>query len=137
MLWLKSFHILFDMAWLAGLFYMPRIMVHYVEGQAAGEDVRRLIIMIGRLFGFSSLMAALAIATGVALWLLYGFSGNWLWLKITLVLLLAVYHHACLLYIKRMRTGAALPGGLYFRIFNEAGLLIVFPIIVLVVVKPF
>ena len=32
MLWFKTFHILFVMAWMAGVFYLPRILVHYVEG---------------------------------------------------------------------------------------------------------
>jgi putative membrane protein len=45
MLWLKTFHILFMMSWMAGIFYLPRIFVHFVEGQKAGEDVARLAIM--------------------------------------------------------------------------------------------
>ena len=54
MLWVKTFHILFVMAWMAGLFYLPRILVHYVEGKQAKEDVQRLIIMGQKLFRFSS-----------------------------------------------------------------------------------
>ena len=45
MLWIKTFHILFVMAWMAGVFYLPRILVHYVEGKAADEDTRRLVTM--------------------------------------------------------------------------------------------
>ncbi len=57
MLWIKTFHILGVMAWMAGIFYLPRIFVHYREGSDAGEDVRRLVIMAGRLYGFMTLMA--------------------------------------------------------------------------------
>ena len=45
LLWVKTAHILFVIAWVAGLFYLPRILVHYVEGKNAGEDTRRLVIM--------------------------------------------------------------------------------------------
>ena len=45
MLWIKVIHVLFVMAWMAGVFYLPRILVHAAEGQTAGEDTRRLIIM--------------------------------------------------------------------------------------------
>ena len=137
MLLLKSVHILFVIAWMAGLFYMPRIMVHYVEGWDADEDVRRLVTMLRKLFYFSSMMAVIAMGTGIALWLIYGFSGLWLWTKLGLVGLLAVYHHFCMVFMQRMQSGAPLPGGLAFRVFNEGALLIVFPIIVLVVMKPF
>ena len=137
MLVLKSFHILFVMAWMAGLFYMPRIMVHYVEGREADEDVRRLVTMLRKLFGFSSMMAVIAIGTGIALWLVWGFSGLWLWSKLALVGVLAVYHHVCMLFMKRMQRGAALPSGFAFRLFNEGALIIVVPIILLVEIKPF
>ena len=82
MLWIKTFHILFVMAWMAGLFYMPRIFVHYVEGKDAGEDVRRLVIMVGKLFRFSTIMALLALGLGLWLWLWYGITGTWLKIKL-------------------------------------------------------
>lgn len=137
MLLLKSVHILFVIAWMAGLFYMPRIMVHYVEGREADEDVRRLVTMLRKLFYFSSMMAVVAMGSGIALWLIYGFGGLWLWTKLALVALLAAYHHVCMMFMKRMQSGAALPGGMAFRVFNEGALIIVFPIILLVVMKPF
>ena len=52
MLWIKALHLFAVIAWLAGLFYLPRIFVHYAEGRAQGEDVRRLVVMARRLFVF-------------------------------------------------------------------------------------
>lgn len=137
MLWIKTFHILFVISWLAGLFYMPRIFVHYVEGSHAGEDVRRLVVMATRLFRFSSVMAALALGLGFWLWLGYGFQGTWLWVKLGLVGLLLCYHAQCFRYIQKMRAEKPIPTSLYFRIFNESALVIVVPILIMVVVKPF
>ena len=122
---------------MAGLFYMPRIFVHYVEGQQADEDVRRLIVMAGKLFRFSSVMATLALGLGLWLWLGYGFQGVWLWIKLALVGLLLAYHGQCYRYILKMQAQREIPTSLFFRLFNESALLIVIPILIMVVVKPF
>lgn len=45
LLWIKTFHVLAVTAWLAGIYYLPRIFVHYSEASEAGEDVRRLVTM--------------------------------------------------------------------------------------------
>jgi len=137
MLWIKTFHILFVMAWMAGLFYLPRILVHYVEGKAAQEDVHRLVIMATKLLKFSALMALFALGLGFTLWLVYGFSGTWLWLKMGFVALLVLYHGQCWRYVQKMKNSEIINSSVYFRIFNEMALLIVIPILILVVVKPF
>jgi len=140
MLWLKCFHLLFVIAWLAGVFYLPRIFVHYVEGRAAGEDVRRLIVMAERLFGFMSVMALIAIALGLTLWISYAeayASARWLPLKMVFVVGVVAYHLYCGSLLGRMRTGEALPGGIALRLLNEGALLLLIPILILAVVKPF
>jgi putative membrane protein len=136
MLWIKALHLIAVIAWLAGLFYLPRIFVHYAEGRARGEDVRRLVIMAGKLFGFMTIMALIAIAFGLWLWLGYHDSGLWLMVKLLFVLALIGYHLACRVMLGRLRRGDAMPGGLALRMFNEAALLLVVPIILLAVVKP-
>lgn len=137
MLWFKVFHLLFVTAWMAGLFYLPRIFVHYVEGLAAGEDVRRLVVMGDKLYRFSSLMALLALGFGVVLWLVYGISGNWLYAKMGLVAVLLLYHHQCMRYLRQMKRREQLPSSLFFRLFNESALLVFIPILILVILKPF
>lgn len=137
MLWIKTFHILFVMAWMAGLFYLPRILVHYVEGKQADEGVERLVIMATKLLRFSALMALLALGLGFTLWLSYGFTGTWLWLKMGFVALLILYHGQCWRYVQKMVSDEIINSSIFFRIFNEMALIIVIPILILVVVKPF
>lgn len=137
MLWVKVFHMLFVTAWMVGLFYLPRIMVHYTAGLVAGEDVRRLVIMAEKLFNFTTLMALPAMAFGIWLWLGYGFSGNWLNLKFFFVFLLLAYHFQCFKYLSRMKSDQPIPSSLFFRFFNEVTLLIFVPILILVILKPF
>jgi putative membrane protein len=137
MLWLKCFHLLGVIAWLAGIFYLPRIFVHYVEGMAASEDVRRLVIMARRLYGFMTIMALIALALGAWLWLSYGYSGRWLHYKLLLVAGLIAYHLFCRRLLNRMQRGEPLPSPIMLRFLNEGALLLVVPILILAVVKPF
>jgi putative membrane protein len=140
MLWIKCFHLLFVIAWLAGVFYLPRIFVHYVEGRAAGEDVRRLVTMAGRLHSFMSVMALLALSLGLLLWMHFAdayLGAGWLALKMVFVAALLGYHSYCRVLLLRMRRGEALPGAIRLRLLNEGALLIVVPILILAVVKPF
>jgi protoporphyrinogen IX oxidase len=136
MLWIKSLHVLFVIAWLAAVFYLPRILVHFVEGKGAGEDVRRLAIMGRKLYRFGHVMMSLAIAFGLWLWLGYGISGVWLHAKLALVVLLIVYYIYCGRLLKRVDSGAHLPGSTALRVLNEAPVFVVFAILALVIVKP-
>jgi len=137
MLWIKMLHVLFVIAWLAGVFYLPRICVHYVEGRNQGEDVRRLVIMAGKLLNFSTIMASLAILAGSVLWLHYNITGLWLHAKLLFVMLLIAYHFQSYRYLQQMRSNQIIKTSLFFRIYNELALLLVIPILILVIIKPF
>jgi putative membrane protein len=136
-LWIKLLHILTMTSWMAGIFYLPRIYVHYVEGRAAGQDVARLEIMARKLFGFMSVMAVLTLVFGLWLWLGYGFRGGWVHAKLLFVGFLIGYHGWCFAYLKRMQAGRLTQSGRYFRLFNELPLLIFIPILYFVLMKPF
>jgi protoporphyrinogen IX oxidase len=141
MLWVKTLHLLFVIAWLSALFYLPRIFVHYVEGKAAGEDVRRLAIMGRKLYRFGHVMMALALLFGAWLWIwlakLHALSGHWLHAKLALVAVLIVYYSFCKRLLLRAERGADLPSSTVLRVLNEAPVLIVLAILALVIVKPF
>jgi putative membrane protein len=135
--YVKAIHLLFIISWMAGIFYLPRIFVHYVEGRAAGEDVRRLQLMARKLYHFTSAMAVLALASGLWLWLGFGFQGGWIHAKLAMVALLVAYHISARIYMKRMLRDAPLPGATALRWYNELPLVILVAILWLVVVKPF
>ncbi len=135
-LWIKVFHIVMVIAWMAGLFYLPRIFAHYAEGLKLGEDVQRLGIMATKLFSFMTLMALQAIVAGIWLWLGYGISGNWLYAKLLFVIALVGYHLVCWFYLRRLLRNELDVSGLYLKCFNEAPLLLMLPILVFVIVKP-
>ena len=72
-LWVKTFHLVFVMAWIASAFYLPRILINLVE---AGSDTAvraRLVLMGRRLYRFGHVMLGLALALGMVLWMGYTF----------------------------------------------------------------
>ena len=143
MLWVKSFHIVFIASWFAGLFYLPRIFVNLAmvpAGSTAERD--RLLLMARKLMRFSTLLMLPAVALGLWLWLGYGIGlrgpGNgWMHAKLTLVLLALGYHHACGRLVRKFEAGTVQRSHVWFRWFNEAPVLMLVAIVVLVVVKPF
>lgn len=138
MQYLKVFHLLAIISWMAGIFYLPRIFVHFVEGQKAGEDVRRLKVMGRKLYHFTSIMAVFALASGTALWLLYWRgSGSWIHAKLVLVAALIAYHITMRVYMKRMQVDGAMPSSTALRWYNEMPVLILLGILYFVVLKPF
>jgi putative membrane protein len=138
MLWVKSFHIIFVVSWFAGLFYLPRIFVNLAmvpDGSSAERE--RLLLMAGKLFRFVTPIGVLAIGLGLWLWFGFGFSGGWLHVKTTLVIALAVYHLWCGRLLNQFSRGLATHSHRWFRVFNEAPVLLLAAIVILAVVKPF
>ncbi len=136
-LWVKVFHLLFMMSWMAGIFYLPRIFVHFVEGQAAGQQVDRLAIMASKLWKFMTIMMVLTLITGFWLWLGFGFSGGWLHAKLLMVALLIAYHFWAYKRMREMQQGHLDHSGVYYRWANEIPLVITLALLIFVVVKPF
>ena len=133
--WIKALHVFFVMAWMAGIFYLPRIYVHHAEALAAGQDVVRILIMETKLLKFMTVLAVPALATGLYLWIGIGFEGGWLNAKMLFVVALLGYHYACFHFYKDFRRGK-IRSGVFYRVFNESILLIFTPIVILAVVKP-
>jgi len=134
--WTLSLHLLFVIAWVAAVFYLPRILVNIAE--AAGEPavVQRLLLMGRRLYRFGHVMFGLALLFGLALWLHFGISGGWLHAKLLLVALLLAYFIHAGRWLKGSAAGAALPGARALRWYNELPLLLVLGVIWLVIAKP-
>jgi putative membrane protein len=138
MLWIKALHIVFVASWFAGLFYLPRIFVNLaMETNPAVNE--RLLIMARKLYRFMTLLMIPALVLGLWLWLLYGIGQQsiWLYLKLILVVLLIGYHHICKSLLKKFENGENTHSHVWYRWFNEAPVLGMLAVVILVVVKPF
>jgi protoporphyrinogen IX oxidase len=137
MLWLKSLHIIFVVAWFAGLFYLPRLFVYHAQSEDAASR-ERFKVMERKLYrGIMTPTMALTLIFGTWIWLGYGFRGDWLKVKLVLVALLVAYH----VWLGRMVTDFARDANrrshVFYRWINELPLVLLAAIVILVVVKPF
>ena len=136
MLVLKSFHIIFVVTWFAGLFYLPRLFVyHAMASDKIGLD--RFLTMERKLFwGIMTPSGALAIVSGLWLWMGWGFYGFWLHIKMGLVVLLTGYHIWCYTLLKAFQLNMNRHSHIWYRWFNEIPVVILILIVFLVVLKP-
>lgn len=139
MLWIKAFHIVFVITWFAGLFYLPRLFVyHAMSTDEASQE--RFKIMERKLFrGIMTPSAVLALLSGIAI--LHYVPGylhtGWMALKLAFVGLLVFYHVWCGVILKTFKEDMNTRSHVWYRWFNEAPVLALVAIVVLVVVKPF
>jgi protoporphyrinogen IX oxidase len=124
-------------AWMVGIFYMPRIMVHYQEAKVEGEGVTRLVKMARKLLTFSTVMALFATGCGVVLWLYFGMTGGWLHAKLAIVAVFLVHHQLCGRFVQQMERDVLQRSSVFFRWFNEYPTLLMLAIIILTIMKPF
>jgi putative membrane protein len=142
MLWVKSFHIVFVASWFAGLFYLPRLFVNLamVPPESVAER-QRLLLMSRKLMRFTTLLAVPAVGLGLWLWLGYGIGLGedqmWMHVKLLLVALILIYHYVCGVMLGQFERGLNRRSHVWYRWFNEAPVIMLVLVVVLVVVKPF
>jgi len=140
MLWIKAFHIIAVITWMAALFYLPRLFVYHVmsEDDISRERFKMMERKLLRGIANPSMIAVFVFGIWMS-WLGWEYYSTqiWYWCKIALVTLMAIYHHACVAYWKQLRDDCCTKSHKFFRVFNELPVLLLFGIVILVVVKPF
>jgi putative membrane protein len=142
-LWVKAAHVIFVIFWMAGLFILPRYLVHHQEAlgdpaQASAwadrETKLRRVILTPSLIVVWVLGIALALNLGLA----DGQQGlGWLHAKLLLVLLLSGYHGWAVGYSKKLAAGRGTMNARQLRMINEVPAIFVALIVILAVVRPF
>jgi len=139
LLWFKAFHVIFMVAWFAGIFYLPRLFVNHAETDST-VVAEQLKGMEKRLLYFITPFAVLTVLLGFILIYAYGYTwfvaAKWLHIKLTLVVLLLIYHGYCFSLLKTFQQDNNTRSGKFYRIFNEIPVLMLFAVIILVYVKP-
>ncbi|MCC0002524.1 MAG: CopD family protein [Methylobacteriaceae bacterium] len=133
--WVKTLHLFGVIGWMAGVFYMPRLLVNIAEAHKAGEPVERLLGMAKRLFRFCAGLGIIGMAAGIWDWLGYGISGRWLHWKLLFVVALIVYYALSAVWLAQMRRGDFRHSSIFFRVYNEFSLLMFVPILIFAVTK--
>jgi len=137
MLWIKAFHIIAVICWMAGIFYMPRLFVYHAMSEDTVSKERFKVMQRKLYHGIMTPSMAVSIVLGMWLWISYGFSGGWLHAKLALVALLVWYHLWCGATMKKFANDDIPHGHVFYRWLNEAPVFLLVGIVILVVVKPF
>ena len=137
--WIKSFHVIAVIAWMAGMLYLPRLFVYHSEAPVGSAQSELLKVMEQRLLRIIINPAMIATwILGLALAFLSGaYHDVWLQIKFVLVLAMSGLHGFFSAAVKRFARDANARPQHFYRIINEVPMLLIIAIVILAVVKPF
>ncbi len=137
--YLKAFHIIAVIAWMAGMLYLPRLFVYHCEAEPGSQQSETFKAMERRLLRF--IINPAMIATWVlGLWLAREsglFQSGWLRAKLALVIALSVTHMFFACWVKDFAADRNRHRQKFYRIANEIPTILMIFIVILAVVKPF
>ncbi len=140
-LWIKAFHVISMIAWMAGLFYLPRLYVYHTQTSIGSESSERFKVMERRLL--RGIMNPAMIATwlfGILLVLTPGvvnFQQGWFHAKLACVILMSIFHMACSKWRREFLNDKNQHSEKFYRMANEIPTLLLIVIVIMVIVKPF
>ncbi len=139
--YIKAFHVIAIIAWMAGLLYLPRLFVYHAASKLGSEQSETFKVMERRLLKFITTPAMVA---SWVLGLYLAFSGlidwsadGWFHAKLALVILLSAFHGMLAKWTKDFAVDRNTHSARFYRIANEVPTVLMIFIVILVVVRPF
>jgi putative membrane protein len=139
--WVKSFHVVSMVAWMAAIFYLPRLYVYHCDLVRGSAESERFKVMERRLL--KQIMLPAMIATwifGLLLVLTPGivdWSSGWWLIKLACVLLMTGFHGAASKWRRDFLEDRNQRSHKFYRVANEVPTILLLVIVVMVIVKPF
>jgi putative membrane protein len=138
-LWLKTLHIFFFIAWMAGMLYLPRLFVYHADAEKGSKQSETFKVMERRLLR-GIMNPSMIVVWVVGFWM--AINGGWMvagWLhaKLALVLAMSAVHGMFSKWRKDFEADRNARPASFYRMWNEVPAVILIAIIVLVVIKPF
>lgn len=138
-LWLKAFHVIAVISWMAGMLYLPRLFVYHTDAPPGSDRSETFKVMERRLFKVimnPAMMLSWLLGLYLA-WSVYAFQGGWLHAKLALVVLMTGVHVFYGRAVAAFARDDNRVTGRQWRFLNEAPALLMILVVILVVVKPF
>jgi putative membrane protein len=139
--YIKAFHVIAIIAWMAGLLYLPRLFVYHAASKKGSEQSETFKVMERRLHRYITTPAMLA---SWAFGLILAFSGvidwsrdGWFHAKLVLVIVLSAFFGLLAKWTKDFALDRNTRSPRFYRIANEIPTLLMIGIVILVVVRPF
>jgi putative membrane protein len=137
--WLKAFHIIAVIAWMAGMLYLPRLFVYHCGAEVESKQSETFKVMERRLLKII-INPAMLVTWALGLWLVWvgsWLNAGWLQAKIVLVLVLSGLHGLLVRWVRDFGQDQNRHSARFYRIINEVPTVLIVAIVVLAVVKPF
>lgn len=139
-LWLKAFHVIAVVAWMAGLFYLPRLMVYH-RRTAVGSETSEIFKIMERRLLKAIMYPAMGLSwlLGVSLiWVTDAFAGLSLWLvvKLAAVVAMTAFHLWLAKFVRAFAEDERPQDERFFRLINEIPTVLLIVIVIMAVVKP-
>ena len=138
-LWIKAFHIISVIAWMAGMLYLPRLFIYHCEAEVGSKQSETFKVMERRLLK-AIINPAMVAAWIFGLWLIWLGSWEkspWLWMKFALVMVLSGIHGWLVRLWRDFAFDRNRRSQKFYRIINEVPAVLMVLIVLLVVLKPF
>lgn len=137
--WLKALHVMAFAAWMAAMWYLPRLLVYHSEARSGGEASETFKVMERRLLnGIATPAMVATLALGAVLASVQRQWGDgWLHAKLLLVLGLAGCHGLLARDVRAFAADRRPRSARWYRMLNEAPTLLFVGIVILAIVKPF
>jgi putative membrane protein len=137
--WLKAFHVIAIIAWMAGMLYLPRLFVYHCEAEPGSRQSETFKVMERRLLK-AIINPAMIVSWGLGLWLAWTggwYASYWLQAKVILALGLSALHGFFVRWVRDFASDQNRHSQKFYRIINEVPTILMIAIVILVVVKPF
>ncbi len=138
-LWIKALHVISVIAWMAGMFYLPRLFVYHADTKVGSEQADTFKIMERRLL-LAIINPAMIFTWIFGLWLAVSslaYKENWFIVKFIAALALSAFHGFLSKHVRIFSRDGNLKSARYWRMMNEVPTLLMVVIVFMVVVKPF
>jgi len=137
--WIKAFHVISVIAWMSGMFYLPRLFVYHTETTPGSLESERFKVMERRLL--KAIVNPAMIATwvfGLTLaWLTEVYKDHWFEAKFALVIVMSGLHGYFVGRVRAFAEDRNDKSARFYRVLNEVPPLLMVFIVILVIVKPF
>lgn len=139
--WMKSLHVISVIAWMAGMFYLPRLFVYHCNAEVGSTQSETFKVMERRLLRAiinPAMLAAwlfgaiLAFSPGVVDW-----TAGWAYIKLAAVVLLSGYHGYLARWRKDFESDQNRNSEKFYRVMNEVPTVLMIVIVIMVIVQPF
>jgi putative membrane protein len=137
--WIKAFHVIAVISWMAGMLYLPRLFVYHCEAPKGSPQSETFKVMERRLLKaiINPAMGATWLLGLYLVWTSGMYREHWFQAKFVLVLIMSAIHGVYVRYVREFAEDRNTRSQKFYRIINEVPTVLMVGIVILVIVKPF